>query len=715
MKTILRKIFMLAAALLLATAVHAYDFSVDNEDGVTIRYNILSASDKTCEVAGASGVNGRLVIPETVSYSSLTFKVIGINNRAFWHGGGIAYLFSVTIPNSITQIHAETFYCCYDLQSVKLPDSLTRIGDGAFDSCKNLTTISIPNTVTYIGKNAFNNCSKLSSLKLPDGLTCITENMLSGTGLSSIDIPASVTTIEDGAFAGMSKLENFEIPNTVTSLGTGVFYNCNYLKSVKLPDSITSISDQLFGQCYSLTSIEIPKSVTSIGYRSFYGCGALTSIEIPESVTQIGFAAFFECWTLASIEIPNTVTQLGDWAFVRCEKLASVTLSNSLTKIGEKTFYECKNLRSVVIPSSVTSVGESAFENCAALTSVTLGSTIESIGAKAFASCHSLTVVVSNIKKPFVLNNSVFPNIVKMAATLYVPRGTKMAYMATAGWKEFLNIEDGATTSYRLTLTANGGGAIRYNGVAVKNTSLTFDVEGGSSANLTIEADEHRELASLTMNGEDVTGSMEGNVFTIAIIDKDVEIVATFRGDANTETIFLQSDMQTFCSNKDLDFSSCDGLEAYIVSGFKPETNEVLLTRVSEVPAGTGLIIKGEAGKRYLVIGRETSFIYLNFLKGVLLDTSLSAGYLLNGDVFEMVNTPTIIHANNAYLSLPASVQGAKTLFLKFSEESTNIDLIEEENTEVNSHWYSLQGMRLNGTPTTPGIYIRNGRKVWVK
>ena len=80
-----------------------------------------------------------------------------------------------------------------------------------------------------------------------------------------------------------------------------------------------------------------------------------------------------------------------------------------------------------------------------------------------------------------------------------------------------------------------------------------------------------------------------------------------------------------------------------------------------------------------------------------------------------MVNTPTIIHANNAYLSLPASVQGAKTLFLKFSEESTNIDLVEDEMPQGDSHWYSLQGTLLNETPTIPGIYIRNGRKVWVK
>ena len=52
---------------------------------------------------------------------------------------------------------------------------------------------------------------------------------------------------------------------------------------------------------------------------------------------------------------------------------------------------------------------------------------------------------------------------------------------------------------------------------------------------------------------------------------------------------------------------------------------------------------------------------------------------------------------------------------MKFLDESTGIDLVKDDMPQGDSHWYSLQGMRLNGTPTTPGIYIRNGRKVWVK
>ena len=83
MKTILRKIFLSAAALLLATAVHAYDFSVENKDDVTIYYNILSASDKTCEVAGYKSVSTDVTvlnIPQKVKNSSTTFTVTRIAN-----------------------------------------------------------------------------------------------------------------------------------------------------------------------------------------------------------------------------------------------------------------------------------------------------------------------------------------------------------------------------------------------------------------------------------------------------------------------------------------------------------------------------------------------------------------------------------------------------------------------------------------------------------
>ena len=43
---------------------------------------------------------------------------------------------------------------------------------------------------------------------------------------------------------------------------------------------------------------------------------------------------------------------------------------------------------------------------------------------------------------------------------------------------------------------------------------------------------------------------------------------------------------------------------------------------------------------------------------------------------------------------------------------ATDIEQVETDKTMSDSHWYTLQGTRLNGEPTTHGIYIQDGRKV---
>ncbi len=73
------------------------------------------------------------------------------------------------------------------------------------------------------------------------------------------------------------------------------FYGCSGLTSVTIPNSVTSIGYSAFGYCSGLTSLTIPNSVTSIGEFAFYGCSSLASLTIPNSVTNIGGEAFAEC------------------------------------------------------------------------------------------------------------------------------------------------------------------------------------------------------------------------------------------------------------------------------------------------------------------------------------------------------------------------------------------------------------------------------------
>ena len=199
------------------------------------------------------------------------------------------------------------------------------IGESAFDKCSGITSVTIPNSVTSIGDYAFRNCSGLTSI---------------------------------------------EIPNSVTSIGDYAFYWCKGLTSIKISNSVTSIGGSAFYNCSGLTSIEIPNSVTSIGNNAFYWCDGLTSIEIPNSVTSIGGGAFYECSSLTSIVIPNSVTSIGSSAFYYCSGLKSVTIGNSVTSIGASAFYKCSGITSVTIPNSVTSIGSSAFNYCTNLKTV---------------------------------------------------------------------------------------------------------------------------------------------------------------------------------------------------------------------------------------------------------------------------------------------------------------------------------------------------------
>ena len=79
------------------------------------------------------------------------------------------------------------------------------------------------------------------------------------------------------------------------------YSGCSGLNSVVIGSSVTSIGSSSFYNCSSLKSIDIPNSVVSIGERAFYNCSGLTYINIGSSVEQIGAGAFSECKKIESV------------------------------------------------------------------------------------------------------------------------------------------------------------------------------------------------------------------------------------------------------------------------------------------------------------------------------------------------------------------------------------------------------------------------------
>ena len=67
-----------------------------------------------------------------------------------------------------------------------------------------------------------------------------------------------------------------------------------------------------------------------------------------------------------------------------------------------------------------------------------------------------------------------------------------------------------------------------------------------------------------------------------------------------TEPITIgKSGKASYCGDKSLDFSYSDEIKAYIATGFDKDEEIIWLTRVKDVPAGTPVLIKGEANKTY--------------------------------------------------------------------------------------------------------------------
>ena len=205
------------------------------------------------------------------------------------------------------------------------------------------------------------------------------------SGLTSVIIPNSVTSIGFYAFFYCSSLLSITIPNSVNFIGASAFQGTAWYNNQ--PDGLIYAGKVAYtykGEMPVNTAITLENGTLGISPYAFSGCSGMTSVAIPNSVTSIGFNAFSDCTSLTSVTIPNSVTSIGNMAFHNCSGMTSVIISNSVTSIGSGAFSDCTSLTSVTIPNSVTSIGDTAFYGCSSLTSVTIPNSVNSIGASAF-------------------------------------------------------------------------------------------------------------------------------------------------------------------------------------------------------------------------------------------------------------------------------------------------------------------------------------------
>jgi len=178
----------------------------------------------------------------------------------------------------------------------------------------------------------------------------------------------------------------------------------------------------------------------------------------------------------------------------------------------------------------------------------------------------------------------------------------------------------------------------------------------------------------------------------------------------------------TWCSEYDLDFTNVAGIKAYTATGYDDIDKTIWLTRVMKVPAGTGILVKGDAGS-YKIPHSTVRAVYANFFKGNLgeaiqieeTDGDKTNYYLSGKDgTFVSVNGSANIGKNKAYLQLPTSVfGGTRSIGISYDDEDGTTGINVQSSIQSDNAYYTLQGQRV--AKPGKGLYIRNGKVVVIK
>ena len=251
-------------------------------EGLTYELISLKSGYKVTGIGECTDTD--IIIP--AMYNDL--PVTAIADDAFYWKSTIT---SVVIPDTVKSIGARAFYWGHNLASVTLGNSVQSIGESAFRACP-ITSIHIPASVTSIWVDAFGNCAKLTGIYVhEDNPTYkdIDGNLYRKDGTTLVQYAIGKTD------------STFTIPNTVTTIGAYAFSHCSNLKSVHIPDMVTTIEKSAFYACENLGSITIPARVTSIGAGAFDSCTSL------QSITYAGSISAWNNWVVKGIRWNNNM------------------------------------------------------------------------------------------------------------------------------------------------------------------------------------------------------------------------------------------------------------------------------------------------------------------------------------------------------------------------------------------------------------------------
>lgn len=206
---------------------------------------------------------------------------------------GKAYPDTFEIPTTINgknvTVLEKSAFSSLTSSEVVLPANLVELGDFAFSAGKNLKKVTIPASVKTWGSGVFTQAADLVITIASDNPYFVMKNncvyskdltVLYDAHLASgkVALQSGLTKIRPYAFYYNAAATEIIVPATVTTIGEGAFGNCSALTSVSFSGNGLKSLDAFVFANSNLASVTLPASLTSIDAYTFWYGGSMNVI-----------------------------------------------------------------------------------------------------------------------------------------------------------------------------------------------------------------------------------------------------------------------------------------------------------------------------------------------------------------------------------------------------------------------------------------------------
>lgn len=362
--------------------------SVTFEEGSELK-SIGDEAFKYCQsLTSITLPDGASVMGSRVFYScdSLTEatlpSVTSLGSETFWL---CLKLTKVAFGENATTTGDYTFFTGYDavvsggkyeiryyinsLEEVKTGGKTNTIGEGAFMMCTSLTSVNLSN-ITEVGNSAFYGCSALGTVTGLEKIVAFGDGAFYGcSALGGTLNLSSAEEIGDSAFYSLGTITSINIPQAKT-IGSFAFYGCRET-SINIPATVTYVGEGAFAYSLALNTINV--SADNVKYFSENG---VLYRRITDYTTG---KEFYELCAYPSSKLEPTYTikegtvSVQDYAFAGLVSGAvdTVVFTYAVRVIGSSAFYasgiKTYDFRCVTAPSLIAEIYETGVDNVTAM------------------------------------------------------------------------------------------------------------------------------------------------------------------------------------------------------------------------------------------------------------------------------------------------------------------------------------------------------------